>query len=561
MIDTKDLYKTLIDTRNFEISLFWQRSNYFLVLNSGLALGFFNLDKSIYALGLALFGLVASLLWFAVCLGGKFWQTRWEQRLLDFEKEHLWHLQFFAATPDRHRNDVDEGLRFHKAGWLKRLVNRLVLWKPSVSYSMIWLSAIFVFAWVGFIAAFAISDARLGTAPRPTLSKPGAAENANRFAAIIDAGSTGSRLSIFKLQTSPGNDVDVEQVGFFRDNKDESGKDKEECPLTKLKGSETQKTCDCLNDLLKRGKEKVRNSLGTDHKIPLWLMATAGVRRQEYNNQVQILTEADKCLANAPGYEWQGARVITGVEEGVYAWLAANQHLHALKTNVVADTRGIVEIGGQSAQVAFRVWGPTRPAPARGEIISVPLPSGIIHVYAISDFLGIDALLKDKRFGDPDKREEGKHPRNGCANDGDPELCLKNIKIMINAIVNPILSSESALEPPKEMKFSGLSNLQHIVGNIGLADDSTLEKVKEEAFRVCRDDKSVERAYALRNAKEQFKPNVCFTAIYSPAVTNLFKVPLANVQPLDNKANAQFELGWPLGAMIYENAISAGTGR
>ncbi|HEY4679149.1 MAG TPA: hypothetical protein VIJ01_18425 [Candidatus Angelobacter sp.] len=43
-----DAYKVLIDTRNLEINLFWQRSNYFLVLNTGLAIGFFNIKEDWY---------------------------------------------------------------------------------------------------------------------------------------------------------------------------------------------------------------------------------------------------------------------------------------------------------------------------------------------------------------------------------------------------------------------------------------------------------------------------------------------------------------------------------
>ena len=42
-IEDKDLYRVALDTRNLESTLFWQRCNYFLVLNSALALGFFNL--------------------------------------------------------------------------------------------------------------------------------------------------------------------------------------------------------------------------------------------------------------------------------------------------------------------------------------------------------------------------------------------------------------------------------------------------------------------------------------------------------------------------------------
>jgi hypothetical protein len=151
-IEVKDLYKTLLDTRNLEINLFWQRSNYFLVLNSGIALGFFNLKDQKFAFIFAMMGLLASSLWFWVCLGGKFWQTRWEQRLLEFEKEHLPELDFFAASPQRIRADVEKGLAFHEMRWSQRLIYRLVLNKPSVSYSMIRLSLLFILGWFMFMA-------------------------------------------------------------------------------------------------------------------------------------------------------------------------------------------------------------------------------------------------------------------------------------------------------------------------------------------------------------------------------------------------------------------------
>ena len=151
-MEVKDLYKILLDTRNLEINLFWQRSNYFLVLNSGIAFGFFNLKDGKYSISFAVMGLLASLLWFWVCLGGKYWQTRWEQRLLDFEKEHMPGLDFFGASTDRIRSDVEKGFEFHKLRWTQRIVYRLALNKPSVSYSMIRLSALFVIGWVAFIA-------------------------------------------------------------------------------------------------------------------------------------------------------------------------------------------------------------------------------------------------------------------------------------------------------------------------------------------------------------------------------------------------------------------------
>jgi hypothetical protein len=147
-IEIENSYKTALDTRNFEISLFWQRSNYFLVLNSALALGFFNLQRQEYALFLALFGFIVSLLWFRVNLGSKFWQSRWEQRLSEIEKKIDPELHFFSADWVIIKSDVENIIKdsseHKKHGPFRRWVNKQVLTKPSVSIHMIWLSVFFM---------------------------------------------------------------------------------------------------------------------------------------------------------------------------------------------------------------------------------------------------------------------------------------------------------------------------------------------------------------------------------------------------------------------------------
>lgn len=146
-----DAYKVLIETRNLEINLFWQRSNYFLVLNTGLALGFFNVKQDPYKWALAVFGFLASILWLGVSLGAKHWQAKWEQRLRDFEGEVFPRLEFFAASETRIRDDAREGLGFYRAWWPKRFAYRIALWKPSVTFCMILLAFMFAIGWLALI--------------------------------------------------------------------------------------------------------------------------------------------------------------------------------------------------------------------------------------------------------------------------------------------------------------------------------------------------------------------------------------------------------------------------
>jgi hypothetical protein len=159
-MELKDKYKVLLDTRNLEISLFWQRSNYFLVLNTAIAVGMFGARDFYehFAVAFAVAGLVVSCLWFWVCLGGKYWQSRWEYRLSKFERENFAELKFFGATSDEVAADAKEGLSFHPGiGPLRRWIYGIAhKHRPSVSFSMILLSLFFIVAWLLFVITFVV---------------------------------------------------------------------------------------------------------------------------------------------------------------------------------------------------------------------------------------------------------------------------------------------------------------------------------------------------------------------------------------------------------------------
>ncbi len=147
--DNRDLYKIALETRNFEISLFWQRSNYFLVLNMGLAFGFFKLTEknSPYLILISIIGLIASFFWYKVNLGSKFWQIRWEEKLNKIEKKLNPDISFFA-TGDDVFDDVEENLDKEDYNTFDKYINSQIEKKPSVSRYMIKLSLLFVCSWL-----------------------------------------------------------------------------------------------------------------------------------------------------------------------------------------------------------------------------------------------------------------------------------------------------------------------------------------------------------------------------------------------------------------------------
>ena len=152
-IDQLDLeaYRVAKETRNLEITLFWQRSNYFLVLSTALAVGFFSLQDVKYDLLLAIFGLVVGVLWVLVNLGGKFWQSRWEHRLRLAEERLRPNMDLFSASWKTVQDDVRQSFEFRRRGAIHRIYSRLVLLKPSVSFMMTFLSLVFVIFWIAIL--------------------------------------------------------------------------------------------------------------------------------------------------------------------------------------------------------------------------------------------------------------------------------------------------------------------------------------------------------------------------------------------------------------------------
>jgi len=146
-----DKFKTALEIRNMEIKLFWDRSNFFLALNTAVAVGFFSLADQSLTLPLAGLGLLASALWFAANLGSKFWQARWEEKVIQVEKACAPDLSFFAEDYETIRKSVEENLMRQSPGRLTRLVIRMVLKKPSLSMLAIFLSLGFCTLWLLFI--------------------------------------------------------------------------------------------------------------------------------------------------------------------------------------------------------------------------------------------------------------------------------------------------------------------------------------------------------------------------------------------------------------------------
>ena len=145
-----------LENRAFEIQLFWQRTNYFLVLITALGIGVFTVSDNLFAVILSVLGSVSSLLWFGTNLGSKFWQESWEVEVQILAEEL--EIRSFKKGLDEIKRQVTKSLRDGERNKdksvYKKWIDGLIIKKFSVSDQMIALSLVSTVLWLVILAIF-----------------------------------------------------------------------------------------------------------------------------------------------------------------------------------------------------------------------------------------------------------------------------------------------------------------------------------------------------------------------------------------------------------------------
>lgn len=192
-----------------------------------------------------------------------------------------------------------------------------------------------------------------------------------RYAVLIDAGSSGSRVHIYVWPPHSGDSRQLLQIRYL---KDEAGNDvaKRIKPGLSSCYSDVSSASDYMKPLLDFASEHVPAS---KHKeTPLFILATAGMRLLNVKQQEAILNDLRTDIPNEYSFLFPpaSAQVITGKEEGIYSWISVNYLMGRFDHSVNAEqpvainlgkgpitTRqrsiGMLEMGGASVQIAFEI--------------------------------------------------------------------------------------------------------------------------------------------------------------------------------------------------------------
>ncbi|XP_013862516.1 ectonucleoside triphosphate diphosphohydrolase 1 isoform X2 [Austrofundulus limnaeus] len=170
---------------------------------------------------------------------------------------------------------------------------------------------------------------------RPVLQK-------YKYGIVLDAGSSHTALYIYEWPAEKDNNTGrVEQ--------------KYSCKV-KGKGISSyantpEKAGESLNECMQESVKQVPKE--RHHETPLYLGATAGMRLLNLENSLasdKVFQAVEKALQGFP-FSFQGARILSGQEEGAFGWVTVNYLDDRLKQGL--ETTGALDLGGASTQISF----------------------------------------------------------------------------------------------------------------------------------------------------------------------------------------------------------------
>ncbi|TDL22138.1 hypothetical protein BD410DRAFT_788834 [Rickenella mellea] len=165
-----------------------------------------------------------------------------------------------------------------------------------------------------------------------------------QYALMIDAGSTGSRIHIYKFNNC-GASAEYEYEVF-----------KQTHPGLSAYAGHPEQGAESLDVLLDEAVSVVPKSLHAC--TPVAVKATAGLRLLGPTTSAAILAAVRHRLETHYPFsvvEKNGVEIMDGKDEGVYAWITANYLLDTLRADSPATALpyAVLDLGGASTQIVF----------------------------------------------------------------------------------------------------------------------------------------------------------------------------------------------------------------
>ncbi len=357
------------------------------------------------------------------------------------------------------------------------------------------------------------------------LGSTGAMAQVPKYIAVIDAGSGGSRVFVYRVKQVEGK---APQVVFTSWNKSIR-------PGLSSLAAYPAHVGAYLAPLINFVKSKVKkDSSRTDFR----LAATAGLRLLPQTQYESLMAATEKYLKTT-GFHDPEAEIISGQAEGLYAWIAANQ-LMATKERRVPDAKtslGIVALGGASLQITF-IPNPLSPR-GRGQgegdlshhVKWLDWSHHPVEVYSYSyNGLGLAEASRKWRVAACDLGQ----PFDGCK----------------NSISQHIVT---VAQPQANGQFLGIGKIFQIADTFGLASLSMKDAngIDATGRAVCLSNlNQLQKRYP--KAEESALKNGCFSLAYLSSVLSKLGFGKANPNIEATKYIDKQKITWTYGIAVDE---------
>lgn len=292
----------------------------------------------------------------------------------------------------------------------------------------------------------------------------------NSCIAVVDAGSTGSRLHIFTVNKDDTNLIQIKEIYNHNFNP----------------GIATVN----LNQYAIDNYLKTLFSIKLDAKIPVYFYATAGMRLLPYPKQQSYYNMIEHWFNNQEHWQLMSAKTIKGKEEGVFGWLAINYTLGHFNTTTDVSYAGVLDTGGASVQVTFPVSDPH--TVNQEDLMNVNIYGKTIHLFARS-FLGLGQNELDHQFLDDKTCFPNQYTlTNGLLAEGNLYQCEQHIAQSVNAVhqVNAIVQPVIHTNPVSH--WFGIGGVSYLVQTAPLQvsdNQLTMQELAENANQsLCQQD-------------------------------------------------------------------------
>lgn len=163
----------------------------------------------------------------------------------------------------------------------------------------------------------------------------------NQYVVMIDAGSSGSRVHVYQFNNCQRMPVLVNEEFKMKDG-GLSSFDSDAAGAAKSLDSLLQVAIDAVPEELQKC-------------TPVSVMATAGLRALGEEKSTKILDAVKERLESEYPFAvvHDGVKIMSGDDEGVYAWITANYLLGNIGTSEKTPTVAVFDLGGGSTQIVF----------------------------------------------------------------------------------------------------------------------------------------------------------------------------------------------------------------